>query len=159
MVKLRLPSLVAFASRYRSQGLLLFPLPFALGLGAKLAHSKLWFGDYQAVACAGQKALAGQPLYDLNLACAGMHPSVYVYVPYVARLAALGQQIIGEPGLFLLYLGLFIATLSGLMFVPLWPSLPGAWREKLPSPSSGAAAPSCGAISPSSCTASSCWRP
>ena len=132
MVKLRLSSLAEFASRYQSKGLLLFLLPFAFGLGAKMAHSKLWFGDYQAVACAGQKALAGHPLYDLNLACSGMHPSVYVYVPSVAQLAALCQQVIGEPGLFALYLGLFIVTLAVLMIVPLSPAIPGAWRDKVP---------------------------
>ena len=132
MVKLRLPPLRAFASRYASKGLLLFPLPLVLGLGAKLAHSKLWFGDYQAVACAGRKALAGLPLYDLNLACDGMHPSVYVYVPFVARLAALCQEILGEPGLFLLYLGLFAAALGVLMLAPLTRGVPGAWGDKLP---------------------------
>ena len=132
MVKLRLSSLQAFASRYASKGLWLFPLPLALGLAAKLAHSKLWFGDYQAVACAGQKALAGEPLYDLNLACAGMHPSVYVYVPSIAQLAAFCQQLIGEPGLFSLYLGLFVAALGVLMLAPFTRGVPGTWRDKLP---------------------------
>lgn len=132
MVKLRLPSLRALVSQYKSPYLLLFPLPLFLGIAAKLLHSKLWFGDYQAVACAGQKALAGQPLYDLNLACAGMHPSVYVYVPCVARLAAMCQQVMGEPGLFALYLGLFVVAVAVLMTAPFLKSVPGSWRDKLP---------------------------
>ena len=132
MVKLSFPSLPTFVSQYRSRYLLLFPLPLVLGIAAKLLHSKLWFGDYQAVACAGQKALAGQPLYDLNLACAGMHPSVYVYVPCVARLAALCQMVMGEPGLFALYLGLFVVAVLALVIVPFMRGVPGTWRDKLP---------------------------
>lgn len=132
MAKLSLSSLRVFASQYRSKALLLFPLPVILGVAAKLMHSKLWFGDYQAVACAGQKALAGLPLYDLNLACNGMHPSVYVYVPCVARLAALCQQIVGEPGLFAGYLVLFVAAVAALMLAPFGRGVPGTWRDKLP---------------------------
>ena len=112
---------------------LVFLLPPVLGLLAKLWRSRRWFGDYQAVACAGQKVLAHQPVYDFGLNCGGMHASVYVYIPAVAQFAAFCQKLIGGDGFFFLYLLLFALSVGGLIFVPLLSkAAPGIWRDKLP---------------------------
>ncbi|OYW78505.1 MAG: hypothetical protein B7Z26_09660, partial [Asticcacaulis sp. 32-58-5] len=49
----------------------IFCLPILSGLIGKLGKSKAWFGDYQAIACAGQKVIESQPIYDFQLACEG----------------------------------------------------------------------------------------
>lgn len=108
-----------------------FILPFLFGISAKLKHSKLWFGDYQAVACAGLKAQAGQPIYTMDLQCHGMHPSVYVYIPIVAKITAAIEHFLSEPGLCALYLFAFVASLAALVAVPLRLA-PGSWRDKMP---------------------------
>src|SRR6185312_6353105 len=77
----------------------LFVLPFVFGLGAKLLRAKQWFGDYQAMACAGLKVQAHLPMYDLKLACPGMHASVFVYIPVVANSFAGLERLLTEPGL------------------------------------------------------------
>jgi hypothetical protein len=110
---------------------LLFVLPFVFGLLAKIHRSKPWFGDYQAVSCAGLKDLAHQPFYDLNMACPGMHASVFVYIPVVAHVTAWFEGLLSEPGFFVLYAALFVASLAALIVVPLkW--APGTLRQKLP---------------------------
>jgi len=109
----------------------LFVLPFLFGLLAKLNRSKPWFGDYQAVACAGLKAQAHQPFYDLYMTCPGMHASVFVYIPVVARVTAWFEGLLSEPGLFWLYAGLFVASLAALVVVPLTRA-PGRISDKLP---------------------------
>ncbi len=109
----------------------LFLLPFLFGIGGKLYRSKLWFGDYQAMACAGLKAQAHQPIYDVHLSCPGMHASAFVYIPVVAQIAAFLERLFSEPGLCALYLGLFAISLVALVVVPLRLA-PGAWRDKLP---------------------------
>lgn len=106
-----------------------FLLPPLFGIAAKLMHSRLWFGDYQAVACAGQKAATGGQLYDLNLSCPGMHASVFVYLPGVARVAAALQMALGDTGLFGLYLLLYAAALGGLMLAPM---AAHGWRALMP---------------------------
>ncbi len=125
----RLPSFVTMPGWL----LALYTLPPITGLLAKLSHSKNWFGDYQAVACAGLKWIGHQPLYTLNLQCDGMHASSYVYIPMVAQGAAYLEQILGEPGFFWLYLTAFLMALSALIYVPFFSRLsPGSWREKMP---------------------------
>ena len=110
---------------------LLFVLPFVFGLLAKIHRSKPWFGDYQAVACAGLKAQSHQSFYDLYLSCPGMHASVFVYIPVVAHVTAWFEGLLSEPGFLILYAALFVASLAALIVVPLrW--APGNWREKLP---------------------------
>ena len=120
------------ASRRRGVALpLVFVLPFLFGLIAKFGHAKPWFGDYQAVSCAGLKAHAHQAFYDLHMSCPGMHASVFVYIPVVARVTAWLEGVLSEPGLFVIYAILFAASIAALVVVPLrW--APGAWREKLP---------------------------
>ncbi len=109
----------------------LFVLPFLFGLLAKLNRSKPWFGDYQAVACAGLKDQAHQPFYDLYMNCPGMHASVFVYIPAVAHVTAWFERVLSEPGLFYLYAGLFVVSVLALVMVPLkW--APGKLSDKLP---------------------------
>lgn len=109
----------------------LFVLPFLFGLAAKLLRAKQWFGDYQAMACAGLKVQAHQPMYAVHLACPGMHASAFVYIPIVADTFAGLERVLTEPGLCVLYALLFIISLAALMLVPLRMA-PGAWRDKLP---------------------------
>ena len=109
----------------------LFVLPFLFGIGAKLFRAKQWFGDYQAMACAGLKVQAHLPMYDLKLACPGMHASVFVYIPAVANTFAALEHLLSEPLVCALYALLFIASLAALFLVPLRLA-PGAWRDKLP---------------------------
>ncbi|HEX7799808.1 MAG TPA: hypothetical protein VF402_05620 [Asticcacaulis sp.] len=108
-----------FAALLSRHAVWLFALPPAFGVAAKLSRSKLWFTDYEAVACAGQKVLAGHPIYDLNLACPGMHAASFVYLPGVAQSAAALQSVFGPSGFFLLYLGCYLAAVAALTLLPL----------------------------------------
>ncbi len=109
----------------------LFVLPFLFGLGAKLIRAKQWFGDYQAMACAGLKVQAHQPMYAVHLACPGMHASAFVYIPAVANIFATLEHLLSEPVVCALYAVLFFISLAALVVVPLR-FAPGAWRDKLP---------------------------
>ncbi len=119
-------------------GYIFFAVPLAFGLLAKLLHSRMWFGDYQAIACAGQKVLKNAPLYSLNLQCAGMHPSSFVYIPGVAQTAAFFEALLTERGFFWLYLAMFVASLCALVWFAFFsrqtsgPQAPGNWRERFP---------------------------
>ena len=114
-------------------GYILFPVPLIFGLLAKLMHSKLWFGDYQAIACAGQKVLQNAPIYSLGLKCDGMHASSYVYIPIVAQAAGFVEGLVTERGFFWLYLIAFLASLAILIWFSFFSNkAPGHWRDRLP---------------------------
>ncbi len=132
MVKLERIGAWLTARLQHKWGLALFPLPLLFGLAAKLFHSRTVFGDYQAIACAGQKALDGGAMYDLHLACNGMNPSVYVYGPWVAQVAAWVERLCCEPALFATYLALYLLALAVLVWLPLSRSAPGALTQRLP---------------------------
>ena len=110
---------------------LLFVLPFLVGLITKILRGRQWFGDYQAMACAGLKVQAHQPMYDVHLACPGMHASAFVYIPAVANVFAALEHALSEPVVCALYAILFAASIAALMLVPLRLA-PGSWRDKLP---------------------------
>ncbi|MDV6329594.1 hypothetical protein [Asticcacaulis sp. 201] len=111
----------------------LFLLPLILGIAAKICRSKYWFGDYQAVACAGLKVIEKAPFYTLDLQCAGMRPSSFVYIPAVAHAAAFFETLLTERGFFCLYLLVYLAAIATLFFVPfLARRTPGAWMSRLP---------------------------
>jgi hypothetical protein len=142
MVKLSLPPLpgrdlpdrnssaTAFASRWLP---VVFFIPLIIGIIAKLCRSKYIFSEYQSVACAGLKALSGEPIYALNLQCSGMRAASFVYIPGVAQVAAYFERLLTEPGFLALYLVLYLTAAATLIFVPLLrEKTPGHWRDKLP---------------------------
>ena len=123
----------AFRANLAAGGYVFFAVPLVFGLLAKLLHSRMWFGDYQAIACAGQKVLQNAPLYSLNLKCAGMHASSFVYIPGVAQTAAFLEALLTERGFFWLYLTLFTASLCALIWLSFFSRQTfGNWRERFP---------------------------
>lgn len=110
----------------------LFALPPLFGLAAKLGRSKLLFTDYQAVACAGQKALAGQSIYAFDLSCPGMHAASFVYLPAVAHVTAALESFLGQNGFFALYLGLYMVATAALVLMPLRMAPLRDWRNQVP---------------------------
>jgi hypothetical protein len=129
----RLPPFApAISSVLARHALWLFALPPLLGVAAKLTRSKLWFTDYEAVACAGQKALTGQPIYDLNLSCPHMHAASFVYLPSVAKAAAALQAMFSLPGFFFLYLGLYLIATAALVLAPMRLAPMGDARAQIP---------------------------
>ncbi|OXE36817.1 MAG: hypothetical protein CGW95_05365 [Phenylobacterium zucineum] len=73
----------------------LFSLPATSGHIQRLIRGGHWFHDYEAMACAGQRALGGGLIYDLNLACTGMQATPYVYPPITAHVFAGLERAIG----------------------------------------------------------------
>ncbi|MFT4075408.1 MAG: hypothetical protein QM647_07730 [Asticcacaulis sp.] len=137
MVKLSLPRLPGHASPTSTPTPawlpLIFFLPLIVGIITKILRSKYIFSEYQSVACAGLKALSGQPIYALNLQCEGMRAASFVYIPGVAQFAAFFERLLTEPGFMVLYLLLYVAAAVALVFVPLLGrKAPGHWRDKLP---------------------------
>jgi len=113
--------------------LFIFFLPLIVGVITKLCRSKYIFSEYQSVACAGLKTLAHAPIYALDLHCGGMRAASFVYIPGVARVAAVFEHWLGEPGFFVLYLVLYAAAAAALIYIPLWSrKTPGLRRDKLP---------------------------
>ena len=111
----------------------LYLAPLLFGLGAKLMHSGHLFGEFETVACAGMRALAGQPYYSINLTCAGQAVPAFVYLPGVAEAA--GQLIswLSLPGFTALYGLLYGAGMVAMFAIPLFaPAVPGDWRQRLP---------------------------
>jgi hypothetical protein len=107
-------------------------LPPLFGLAAKLSRSRLLFTDYQAVACAGQKALSGQAYYALDLSCPGMHAASFVYLPAIAHFTAALQSLFGASGFFLVYLGLYLVATMALVLIPLRTAPLKSWRDQIP---------------------------
>jgi len=122
----------ASLSFFTRHAMWLFALPPVLGMAAKLSHSRLWFTDYEAVACAGRKALEGQPFYAFDLGCSGMHAASFVYLPAVAHVTAAMESLFGQTGFFLLYLGLYLAATAALILIPLRRAPLSGWRTQIP---------------------------
>ncbi|MFN3229703.1 MAG: hypothetical protein ACK41P_07620 [Asticcacaulis sp.] len=114
----------------------LFALPLLSGVVGKIHKSKSWMGDFEAVACAAEKSLSGQPLYDMALACPGMNPAVYVYIPVVAESAAALVSVLGADGFRGAYIGLYLASLALLAWFsflrPATIDRPGTRIERVP---------------------------
>lgn len=111
----------------------IFCLPILSGLIGKLGKSKAWFGDYQAIACAGQKVIESQPIYDFQLACEGMRPAVFVYLPFVADTAAFLARILGQSGLQILYACIYVFSLLALTWlIYLRKATPASLIQKIP---------------------------
>lgn len=90
----------------------LFWLPLLSGVISRFVKSSRWFGDYGAVACAAEKYLQGQPIYDVNLDCPGMHEVMYIYHPWVAQAFAFAREALGREGMLYAYLPIFAAAVA-----------------------------------------------
>jgi hypothetical protein len=119
--------------------ILLFCVPILSGIWGKFARSNAGFGDYKAVACAASRAGDGLGLYDKDFACTDMdRPSLYVYLPVVAKTASYLWHALGPQGFFAAYVTLYvmsIALMASVMFVwpqSKWPHPPGQIMHRLP---------------------------
>ncbi|OXE34970.1 MAG: hypothetical protein CGW95_16720 [Phenylobacterium zucineum] len=98
----------------------LFTLPSTTGIIGRLAKGGHWFADFEAMACAGQRALAGRAMYDLNLSCPGMQATPYVYPPATAHLLAAMQRAIDFTATAAVYGALYWLAAGFLLATSLW---------------------------------------
>lgn len=95
-----------------------FALPTLAGLAGRLAKGGLWFTDYGALACGGERLRAGVGLYDPAIACADPNAAAFVYLPWVARSMAMLQAGLGEGLVRAFYIALFLAAAGLLVWAP-----------------------------------------
>jgi hypothetical protein len=95
----------------------LFWLPTLSGVISRAIKQSNWFGDYQAVACAAEKHLLGQPMYDVNLACPDMHAAMFIYHPWVAQAFSYPLAELGQRGLMMVYAPLFVIAVLSLLWI------------------------------------------
>lgn len=89
----------------------LFWLPLLSGVVDKLFERRKWFGDYNAIACAAEKHLLGEPMYARDLACPDINVVMYIYNPWVAEGFSYVLAALGRDGMFGAYLALYAAAL------------------------------------------------
>lgn len=90
-------------------------LPLALGFLSRIGRRGHWFGDYEAVACAAQRAMEHGRLYDLHLACPGMEATVFVYPPWTAHVVGFVERFAGLQFTTALYGAAYIASAAFLI--------------------------------------------
>jgi hypothetical protein len=95
----------------------LFWLPLLSGVISRFVKQSNWFGDYGAVACAAERFLQGAPIYDVNLACPGMHAAMYIYHPWVAQAFAAPMEALGRDGLLMAYTPIFVAAVLFMLWL------------------------------------------
>jgi hypothetical protein len=89
----------------RALFLLLCVAPLIAGVLSRFKRHSLWFSDYDAVACAGEKMAQGEDFYFWPPVCSHhMHSSGYVYPPFVARMFETGVEAIGADAFKIAYL-------------------------------------------------------
>lgn len=62
-----------------------FTLPLSGGIIGRIVKDRPWLIDYDAYACAAETIGRGLSPYSLHPACAGLHPTPYVYAPQIAE--------------------------------------------------------------------------
>ncbi|MES1200121.1 MAG: hypothetical protein ABUS57_01575 [Pseudomonadota bacterium] len=95
----------------------LFWLPMLSGVLSRAIKHSAWFRDYEAVACSAEKLNQNAPIYDLHLACPGMHPTVFVYHPWVAETFAWVLARTGREPMLWGYAAVFAAAVAGLLWI------------------------------------------
>lgn len=95
----------------------LFWLPLLSGVLSRVFKQSNWFGDYGAVACAAEKHLLGQPIYDRQLACPDLFSAIYIYHPAVAEAFSWPLARLGQEGLLLAYLPVYVAAVASLIWI------------------------------------------
>lgn len=96
---------------------ILFFLPLLSGVLSRVFKQSRWFGDYGAVACAGEKWMLGEPIYDLHLSCPGMNNAMYIYHPWVAQLFAYPMEALGRTGLITAYAIVYWLAIAALVWI------------------------------------------
>ncbi|MEM6535537.1 MAG: hypothetical protein AAF613_07850 [Pseudomonadota bacterium] len=103
---------------------LVFCLPSLSGIIGRAAKGKeiVGAGDFEAVACAGERVADGRPLYPAydDFACEGMEAANYLYTPWVAELFAWVRTFISHGELFVSYQVLFWVGLAACLLVPVF---------------------------------------
>ena len=113
--------------------LILWSAPMWTGIVGRIGRPNAFMDDYGAMACAGERAMAGQPLYLTNAQCPGFHSSSYVYPPWVARTFG---WLIGHAGLsplFWAYSAIFVVAIVWLLWAAILRPLSFASvRDRIP---------------------------
>jgi hypothetical protein len=113
--------------------LLVCVAPLLAGVVSRLTRDRPWFGDYDAIACAGEKIAAGQPIYDSSPECAGMNAVGYVYLPWVAQAHAAASDAIGADVVRGVYTAVYIAAVLALGWIAFaHPMAPGGFWDRAP---------------------------
>ncbi len=86
--------------------------PLISGVASRIAKGSIWFQDFDAVACAGERLAAGLPIYEQEPTCAGMEPTGFVYLPWVARVFGAASNAIGYDGLKWSYAAVYVAAFA-----------------------------------------------
>jgi hypothetical protein len=121
------PSLGArLAALVRSDAiwLILWSAPMWTGIVGRIGRPNAFMDDYGAMACAGERALARQPLYIANAQCPGFHSSSYVYPPWVAELFARLIRAVGLSPVFWAYVAVFAVAILWLLWAAIIRPLP-----------------------------------
>lgn len=97
----------------------LFWLPLLSGVVSRFKKTSEWFGDYGAVACAAEKWLQGEPIYNRALGeeCPAVHNVVYVYHPAIAEAFANALSVLGHQGMFWTYAAVFALACASLVWI------------------------------------------
>lgn len=88
--------------------------PLISGVVSRITKGSIWFQDFDAVACAGQRLAAGLAIYEQEPTCDGMEPTGFVYLPWIARVFHAVSQAIGHDGLKWLYIAIYVAAFAFL---------------------------------------------
>jgi hypothetical protein len=112
-------------------GLVVFSLPVLTGLVNRVVRGGVWFTDYGALVCGGERAQAGTALYDQAIPCADPNAAAFVYGPWVAKVFAGLLQMFGHPGLMALYIALYVGAAALVVWAAcLRVETPGAPRDR-----------------------------
>jgi hypothetical protein len=86
--------------------------PLVSGVVSRISKGSIWFQDFDAVACAGERLAAGLSIYEQEPVCAGMEPTGFVYLPWVARAFNAVSQAVGPDGLKWSYAAIYVAAFA-----------------------------------------------
>jgi hypothetical protein len=113
--------------------LILWSAPMWTGIVGRIGRPNAFMDDYGAMACAGERALARQPLYITNAQCPGFHSSSYVYPPWVAELFARMIGAVGLSPIFWAYAAVFAVSIVWLLWAAMIrPSSFTRFRDRIP---------------------------
>jgi hypothetical protein len=113
--------------------LILWSAPMWTGIVGRIGRPNAFMDDYGAMACAGERVLQGQVLYEANAQCPGFHSSSYVYPPYIADGFAWLIRTLGSPAIFWIYVAAFVVSIVFLLWAAVIRRLSFAsFRERVP---------------------------
>jgi hypothetical protein len=107
--------------------------PLVTGVVNRLAEGSRWLQDFDAVACAGVRLNDGLPIYETEPTCAGMEPTGFVYLPWVARAFGAGVDALGYEGVRALYVAIYAGSFALLAWAAFFSRrAPGSVWDRLP---------------------------